>query len=112
MHTLLARRWWSLVLRGLVAILFGLVTFAWPGVTLEALVLLFGAYALIDGILNLGAMFRPRAREHWWAFLLEGIAGVIAGIVTFLWPAITVLALVWIIAGWAFVTGIFEIVAA
>jgi uncharacterized membrane protein HdeD (DUF308 family) len=113
MATILARHWWSLVIRGLVAILFGLVTFAWPGITLGALVLLFGAYALVDGIVNLVAMFRSsRAREHWWAFLLEGIAGILAGLVTFLWPVITTLALVYIIAGWAFVTGIFEIIAA
>ncbi len=113
MPILLAKNWWSLVIRGLVAILFGLITFAWPGITLAALVLLFGAYALIDGIVSLVGVFRAsRAHERWGALLLEGLAGIIAGLVTFFWPAITALALVYVIAAWALVTGVFEIAAA
>lgn len=109
----LIRNWWSLVIRGLVAVLFGLITFAWPAITLSALVLLFGAYALVDGIVSLAGTVRAlRANERWGALLFEGIAGIVAGLVTFFWPAITALALTIVIASWAIVTGVFEIVAA
>jgi uncharacterized membrane protein HdeD (DUF308 family) len=113
MPLLLARNWWSLVLRGVVAIIFGILTFAWPGITLAALVLLFGAYALVDGVVNLVGIFhRTQPNERWWVLLLEGLAGIAAGLITFFWPGITALALVFVIAAWAFVTGIFEIAAA
>jgi uncharacterized membrane protein HdeD (DUF308 family) len=105
--------WWSLVIRGLVAILLGIITLAWPGITLGALVLLFGAYTLIDGIFSIaGAWHASRLHERWGALVFEGIAGIIAAAVTFAWPAITGLALVFIISAWAIVTGIFEIAAA
>ncbi len=110
---LIAKNWWSLALRGLVAILLGILTFALPGITVSALVLLFGAYALVDGILNLaGAWRRSRLHERWGALLIEGLVGVIVAIITFAWPAITAFALVIVIATWAIVTGIFEITAA
>jgi uncharacterized membrane protein HdeD (DUF308 family) len=113
MPVLLARNWWSLVIRGLLAIAFGVLTFIWPGITLAVLVLLFGAYALIDGVMNLAGLFTgSRPEERWWALLLEGIAGIAAGLITFFVPGITALALVFVIAAWAFVTGIFELVAA
>ena len=105
----LIKNWWALALRGLVAILFGLLTFLMPGITLVTLVLLFGAYALADGIFNVIAFFRVAA--HQWALLVEGIIGIIAGIVTFALPAITAIALLYIIAFWAIFTGVFEIVA-
>jgi uncharacterized membrane protein HdeD (DUF308 family) len=109
----LVTNWWSPVIRGLVAILLGIITLAWPGITLGALVLLFGAYALIDGIFNIiGAWRASRAHERWGVMVFEGIAGIIAAVVTFAWPAITALALVFIVAAWAIVTGIFEIAAA
>ena len=108
MH-LLARNWWALALRGVAAILFGLLTFLVPGLTLLWLVLLFGAYALIDGLLNVIASFRGAA--HHWALLIEGIIGILAGIVTFLWPGITAIALLYLIAFWAIFTGVLEIVA-
>src|SRR6202011_3362911 len=102
MTILLANSWWSLMIRGLVAVLVGLVTFAWPGITLSALVLLFGAYALIDGILGItGALRASKAHERWGALLIEGIAGILAAIVTIVWPAITALTLVYVIAAWA-----------
>jgi uncharacterized membrane protein HdeD (DUF308 family) len=113
MTILLANSWWSLMIRGLVAVLVGLVTFAWPGITLSALVLLFGAYALIDGIVGItGALRASKAHERWGALLIEGIAGILAAIVTVVWPAITALTLVYVIAAWAVITGVFEIVAA
>jgi uncharacterized membrane protein HdeD (DUF308 family) len=109
----LAKNWWSLVIRGVVAIVLGIVTFAWPGITLGALVLLFGAYALLDGIFSLiGAWRAVRSHERWGALVFEGVAGIVAAAVTVLWPAITALALVYIIAAWALVTGSLEITAA
>lgn len=113
MPLLLARNWWSLVIRGILAIAFGVLTFIWPGITIAVLVLLFGAYALIDGVVNLVGMFAgSRPEERWWALLIEGIVGIAAGLITFFWPGITALSLVFVIAAWAFVTGIFELVAA
>ena len=107
-HTL-ARNWWALALRGLAAMLFGLLTFFLPGITLVTLVLLFGAYALVDGIFNVIAFIRVAA--HQWALLIEGVIGVVAGIMTFMWPAITALVLLYLIAFWAVFTGVFEIIA-
>ena len=113
MAFVLARNWWSLVIRGILGILLGIVSFAWPGITLRALVLLFGAYALIDGVVNIaGAIRAAGAHERWGALLFEGIVVILAAVATVLWPGITVLALVYIIAGWAFITGIAEIAAA
>jgi len=109
MHPSLARNWWALALRGLAAVAFGLLTFILPGITLVTLVLLFGAYALVDGVFNVIASFRVAA--HHWALLIEGVVGIIAGIVTFAWPAITALVLLYVIAFWAIFTGIFEIIA-
>lgn len=109
----LAKNWWSLVIRGLVAILLGIVTFAWPGITVAALVLVFGAYALLDGVFSLiGAWRAVRSHERWGALVFEGIAGIITAALTVLWPAITALALVYIVAAWALVTGCLEIAAA
>jgi len=105
----LTANWWALALRGLVAVLFGLLTFFLPGITLVTLVLLFGAYALVDGVFNVIAFFR--VASHQWALLVEGVVGIIAGVLTFAWPAITAIALLYLIAFWAILTGIFEIVA-
>jgi uncharacterized membrane protein HdeD (DUF308 family) len=96
LHTL-ARNWWALALRGLVAVLFGLLTFFLPGITLVTLVLLFGVYALVDGIFNLIAFVR--VPSHHWALLIEGLIGIIAGILTFAWPAITAIVLLYVVAG-------------
>jgi uncharacterized membrane protein HdeD (DUF308 family) len=105
----LAKYWWALALRGLVAILFGLLTFFVPGITLVTLVFLFGAYALVDGIFNAIAFFRTAS--HHWALLIEGVIGILAGLLTFAWPAITAIALLYLIAFWAIFTGVFEIIA-
>ena len=109
----LARNWWAIALRGLCALLFGAAIFAWPAISLFALVLMFGVYALLDGVCTMVSTVRSDKREkRWWLFLLQGIAGIIVGIMTFIWPGITALALLYIIAAWAIVTGIFEVVAA
>ena len=113
MRTLLANSWWSLALRGLLAILVGVVTFVWPGITLYALVVLFGAYALVDGFLNIAGAWRAAERhERWIPLLLEGFIGIAAAILTAIWPAITALSLVFVVAAWALLTGVLEIVAA
>jgi uncharacterized membrane protein HdeD (DUF308 family) len=113
MNLTLARNWWSLVIRGIVGILLGIISFAWPGITLRALVLLFGAYVLINGVMSfVGAVRAAGVRERWGALLFEGVVGILAAVVTVLWPAITALALVYIIAIWAIFSGAAEIAAA
>jgi uncharacterized membrane protein HdeD (DUF308 family) len=105
--------WWVLAIRGVAGVFFGIVALVMPGVTVAALTLLFGAYAFVDGVISLIAAFRAgHLHRPWWAFLVEGIVGILAAIATFTWPAITLLVLLYLIAGWAVVTGIFEIVAA
>jgi uncharacterized membrane protein HdeD (DUF308 family) len=109
----LIRNWWLVALRGAAAIIFGILTFVTPQISLAALILFFGAYALIDGLVNVVTVLRRREGEQaWWALLAEGIVSIAAGVVTFLWPGITVFALVYLIAGWAVITGAFEIGAA
>jgi uncharacterized membrane protein HdeD (DUF308 family) len=109
----MARNWWVLVVRGVLAILFGILAFVWPGLTVFALVVLFGAFVLVDGIFALVAAFRAHGRgRRWGAFALEGVAGIVLGILTFFWPDVTAIALLYLIAAWSVVTGIFEIAAA
>jgi uncharacterized membrane protein HdeD (DUF308 family) len=113
MRVILARNWWSLVIRGIVAIIFGILTFVWPGITVTALVFLFAGYALVDGVVSLaGAVRAAEAHDRWGALLLEGIVGIAAAIATILWPGITALSLVYVIAAWAIITGVAEIAAA
>jgi len=109
MLQLLASRWWALALRGVIAVLFGLLTFFIPGITLISLVLLFGFYAILDGIFDIVSAMK--APGHHWPLLVEGIVGIVAGLVTFMWPAITAMVLVYLIAFWAILTGLLEIVA-
>jgi len=105
--------WSALALRGVLAIIFGLLVFAWPGISLWVLVLFFGANALIDGVLAIVAAVRGSASgARWWGMLLQGILGIATGIITFLWPGLTTLVLLYFIAAWAIVIGVFEIVAA
>jgi len=109
----LFRHWWLFVVRGVLAIAFGIVALIWPGPTTYVLVLLFGAFALVDGIFAAAAGITfHKYFERWWAVLLEGLAGILLGILTFFWPGITALALLFFIAAWAVITGIFEILAA
>jgi uncharacterized membrane protein HdeD (DUF308 family) len=108
----LARYWWTLVLRGALAVLFGIAAWIWPDLTVRALVLLFGAYALVDGAFALVAAFSGGAGARRGALLLEGILGTVAGILTIVWPDLTATALLFFIAAWAIITGVFEIAAA
>jgi uncharacterized membrane protein HdeD (DUF308 family) len=113
LSTILSRYWWMILVRGVLAILFGIMVFAWPGITLLSLVYVFGFYALADGIVNVVTAIGGRQeQEHWWVLLLTGLAGVALGILTFLNPGITALALLFYIAIWAIVTGVLQIVAA
>lgn len=112
--TTLSPPWWSFVLRGVLAIIFGVFAFLLPDLTLAALVLLFGAYAIVDGGFAIWAVIVgevPRG-DRWWSLLIEGMLGIVAGLIALLLPAITAIALVYLIAGWAIVTGALEVVAA
>jgi len=105
--------WWAVVLRGVAALIFGLVALIWPPSAVAALVLLFGAWAFADGIFNVIAAIREaRTGRRWGSLLIEGIVSLIVGIVTFFLPAATALSLVLLIAAWSLITGIAEIVAA
>ena len=112
----LSRRWWAVALRGVAAILFGVLALVWPGITVFALVIVFGAYALVDGAFTLAAAFgdqdgdRARGGRAW--LFTRGAAGILTGIIAAVWPGITALALLWVIAVWAAVTGVLDIVAA
>lgn len=108
-----SRTWWMLLLRGLAAIVFGILTWLQPAISLAALVLLFGAYSFVDGIFGTWAAIAGRKdHEHWWVLLLAGLLGIGVGILTFIAPGITALALLFYIAIWAIATGVLEIVAA
>lgn len=109
---LLARHWWLLLLRGLISIAFGALAFAWPGITLASLVLLFGAFSFADGVFALIGALRGGGREPWWLLVLEGLVGIGIGVLTVLSPGITALALLFYIAIWAIATGVLEIASA
>jgi uncharacterized membrane protein HdeD (DUF308 family) len=110
---MLADRWWTLVLRGVAAVIFGVLTFIAPGASLLALVVLFGVYAIVNGVLSLALSGRRPAGEAPWGWLVfESIVSILAGVVTLFWPKITALALLLVIAFWAIVTGIAELSAA
>src|SRR5215831_14814800 len=109
----LAKCWWLVLLRGIAGIVFGVLAFMWPGLTLITLVLFYGAYALVDGVIALIAAFTgaPKPVPTWW-LVVVGLLGIAAGLVTFLWPGITALVLIFFIGGYAVAHGIFEIIGA
>ena len=112
MAAILIGNWWALALRGVVAILFAIIAFLWPAMTATALVLVFGVYALIDGIFALVAGLRAAQRHgRSGALLLEGILDILIAIVVFAWPGAALVALVYLIALWAFLSGIALIAA-
>jgi uncharacterized membrane protein HdeD (DUF308 family) len=111
--SLLKRGWWLLVLRAVAAIAFGVLTWIQPAISLAALVLLFGVYALADGLLGLWmALSGRKGNDHWWLLLLASLVGIGVGLLTFAAPGITALALLFYIAVWAIATGVLQIVAA
>ncbi|SRR5205809_1799725 len=106
----LKRHWWVPVIRGIAAIVFGIIAFAYPGLTIATLVLFFGAWVLIDGIFRIVGAIGGRASDPEWGFhLIIGIIGIIIGFLTFHAPAITALALIIYIAAWALMIGVSEV---
>lgn len=109
----LSRNWWLVALRGTLAVIFGAAAFVWPGLTFEVLVLLFGAYAFVDGVIVLSfGLVAAGDGQRWWPLVLGGVVGIATGVLTFVQPAAMALALVYVIGAWAIVTGILEIAAA
>ena len=113
MSEVLAQRWWAVGLRGILAIIFGLLCLLTPGIAVGALVLLFAAYMLIDGVFAILSGIRAaRSGESWGLLILEGVVDLAAGAIAIIWPAITLVALVWIVAIWAIVSGALMLAAA
>src|SRR5690606_35540046 len=111
--SVIANRWWAVVLRGIAAILFGILTFAAPGTTLLAITVLFGIYAIVDGVLDMAFAWRRAHEGRRWGWLVfEGLVGVGVGIVALAWTEATAAAFLLLIAVWALVTGVAEIFAA
>ena len=108
----LARNWWVLLLRGILSLIFGVLTFVWPGITLAVLVALYGAFALVDGVLSIVAAIRGGAPAPRWWLALVGVFGIAAGVLTVLWPQITAVVLLMFIAAWAIAMGVMQIVGA
>jgi len=109
----ISSNWWLLALRGALAVMFGVAAFVWPGLTFEVLVLLFGAYAFIDGVIMFSfGLMAAGDKQQWWPMVLGGIIGIAVGVLTFAQPAAMALALVYVVGAWAIVTGLLEIVAA
>lgn len=109
----MCRRWWVLLVRGLAAIALGICAIVWPGITLLALVYLFGAFTLIDGVASMMLGFHGEADGTiWWTMVVLGVLAVIAGIIAFAWPGLTLVALLVIVGVSAIVRGVFEVIAA
>ena len=108
----LAKNWWLLLLRGIAAIIFGVLAFAWPGITLLTLILFYGAFALVDGVLAVIAAITGGAPAPRWWLAIIGLLGIAAVLLTFLMPGLTALVLLFFIAGWAIATGVFQIIGA
>ncbi len=109
----LSRNWWLLLLRGICAIAFGVLSYMWPGISLATLMLFFGSYALVDGVIGcVLAVSARKERADWWALFLWGLIGIAVGAMTFFAPGITALSLVLYIGAWAIITGAMQIVAA
>ena len=110
---LLAQNWWVLLLRGIVMILFGVIAYAWPGMTLATLVMFFAAFVLVDGVFDVYHAFSGRQEnDNWWVLLIEGLLGIAFGVITWMRPGITTMVLLLFIAFWAIMTGILKIIMA
>src|SRR6202048_85610 len=103
----LVQNWWLFTLRGVLGILFGLIALIFPGPTMLSLVLFFSAYMLVDGVFGIisGVRAIRRKEDRWGLLIFEGLLNIAVGIAAFLWPGLTVIAFVWLIAAWAIVTG-------
>ena len=107
----LTRYWWLVALRGVSAVLFGIVAVAWPDITVGVLVAFFGAYAIVDGSFSVGTAIAGPSNDRWW-YLPGGIASIAIGVIAWVWPDLTALTLLYIIASWAVIVGSFEIMTA
>jgi uncharacterized membrane protein HdeD (DUF308 family) len=106
MCALLAQNWWAVALRGVFAVLFGLIALAVPGATILSLVLFFSAYMLVDGIFGIVAAVRAaRQGERWGLLILEGLANIAVGLIAFVWPGLTAIAFVLLLAAWSLISG-------
>lgn len=113
MFEILLRNWWALALRGAAALIFGILAFLWPSITLTALIWIFAAYMLVDGVFSVVAGLRAAQRqERWWPFAVEGIVDLLAGAIAFLWPGIALLTFIYIIGFWAILSGVALLAAA
>jgi uncharacterized membrane protein HdeD (DUF308 family) len=108
----LAKNWWMLLLRGIAAIIFGGLALSWPGMTLVTLILFYGAYVLVDGVLAIIAAITGGTLAPRWWLAVVGLLGIAAGLLTFMMPGVTALVLLYFIAGWAIATGVFQIIGA
>src|SRR5713226_6153465 len=97
--------------RGIVAVLFGILTLIWPKITLVVLVLLFGIFAVVSGITAVAAALRNTREQGWGLLLFQGILGILAGVIALVWPGITALAFLYLLAAWAIITGVLEFIA-
>jgi uncharacterized membrane protein HdeD (DUF308 family) len=108
---MLTRNWWTFALQGAAALVFGVLTLIWPGTSLGIMIALFGAFALITGVtLVIGSFNAARRRLHWGSLLAAGILDVVIGLVTWFWPGLTALAVLYLVVAWALVTGILYII--
>ena len=113
MSVLLAQNWWAVAIRGACAVIFGLIALFWTGPTILSLILFFAAYMLVDGVFGIVAAVRAaRRNERWGLLVLEGIADIAVGVIALMWPGLTVLAFVLMMAAWSLVTGVLMVVAA
>jgi uncharacterized membrane protein HdeD (DUF308 family) len=113
MLTTMTHYWWLMVLRGALAILFGIAAILWPGIAFATLVLLFGAFAFASGVITTWTALSLRKRnENWMAFLIQGLFGLAIGLIALFWPFVTAGAIILLIAAWALITGLIEVAAA
>ena len=113
MYSTLTQNWWLFALRGILALLFGIVAAFWPGLVWLFVVASFAAFAIIDGIFSIAvAIWGPVKGGWWWAFILQGVLGIVAGVITIFYPGLTSLVLLIFIAIWAILIGVLEIAAA
>ncbi len=113
MFEILLRNWWALALRGVAALIFGVLALLWPSLTLTVLVRIFAAYTLVDGVFSVLAGLRAAQRHaRWWPFAVEGVLDLVAGAIAFLWPRIALLTFIYIIAVWAILSGVVLFAAA
>ena len=113
MSSVLCRNWWAFAIRGVLGVLFGLIAFLLPGITMLSLVILFAAYMLVDGVFAIIAAVRAaRQNERWGLLTLEGVVNIATGVIAYLWPGLTLVAFVLLVAVWALITGALMLAAA